>query len=78
MPRTSRARPQRRSHDRVSGYLYAAVLIYLATIVGFCALIITWAIGLNADVGGLIALGIVGLGILGHRAKSSRSGAANI
>jgi hypothetical protein len=55
-----------------------AVLIYLATIVGFCALIITWAIGLNADVGGLIALGIVGLGILGHRAKSSRSGAANI
>ena len=55
-----------------------AVLIYLATIVGFCALIITWAIGLNPDVGGLIALGIVGLGILAHRAKSSRSGAANI
>jgi hypothetical protein len=55
-----------------------AVLIYLATIVGFCALIITWAIGLNPDVGGLIALGFVGLGILGYRATRPRSGAQNI
>jgi hypothetical protein len=55
-----------------------ALLIFLATTVGFCALIIAWAIGLNPDVGGLIALGFVGLGILGQRATSTRTGEENI
>jgi hypothetical protein len=54
------------------------MFIFLATTLGFCVLIITWAIGLNPDVGGLIALGFVGLGILGQRASRSRSGEENI
>jgi hypothetical protein len=54
------------------------MLIFLATTVGFCALIITWAIGLNSDVGGLIALGFVGIGILAQRATRSRPGEENI
>jgi hypothetical protein len=40
--------------------------LFLATTIGACLLVITWAIGLNPDVGGLIALACVGLGILAH------------
>ena len=45
--------------------------IYVAATIGVCALIVTWAIGLNADVGALIALAFIGLGILGHMAERS-------
>lgn len=43
--------------------------IYLAALIGLCVLIVTWAIGLTSDVGGLIALGFVGLGILAQMAE---------
>jgi hypothetical protein len=38
--------------------------VYVAALIGMCAFLITWAIGLNADVGALIALGCLGIGIL--------------
>jgi hypothetical protein len=44
--------------------------IYVAGTIGACALIVTWAIGLNADVGGLIALGFISLGVLGQMATT--------
>jgi hypothetical protein len=50
-----------------------AMLVFLATLIGMCALIITWAIGLNSDVGGLIALGFVGIGILAQMATRRSS-----
>jgi hypothetical protein len=40
------------------------MIVYVAALIGMCAFLITWAIGLNPDVGGLIALGCVGIGIL--------------
>jgi hypothetical protein len=40
--------------------------VYVAAMVGSCALVVTWAIGLNPDVGGLIALGFIALGVLGQ------------
>jgi hypothetical protein len=49
------------------------VIAYLSAVVGMSALIITWAIGLNPDVGGLIALGFVGAGLLAQKAASTRS-----
>jgi hypothetical protein len=52
--------------------------IFIATTIGMCALIITWAIGLNSDVGGLIALGFVGVGVLGQMATRSGSGEENV
>jgi hypothetical protein len=39
------------------------MLIYVAAAVGACAFVVTWAIGLNADVSGLIALAFLGIGI---------------
>jgi hypothetical protein len=42
--------------------------IFIAATTGVCLLIVTWAVGLNPDVGGLIALAFVGLGILGQMA----------
>jgi hypothetical protein len=42
--------------------------IWVAATTGVCALIVTWAIGLNSDVGGIIALACVGIGILVQRA----------
>jgi hypothetical protein len=51
------------------------VLVYLATVIGVSALVTTWAVGLNADVGGLIALAFVGLGILAEMATRERGGA---
>jgi hypothetical protein len=41
-----------------------AMRVFVGTTIGMCALIITWAIGLNPDVGGLIALACVGIGLL--------------
>jgi len=38
--------------------------IYIAATAGSCAFIVTWAIGLTPDVGGLIALGFIAVGIL--------------
>jgi hypothetical protein len=43
--------------------------IYVAALIGMSVLIVTWAIGLNSDVGGLIALGFIGIGILGQMAS---------
>jgi hypothetical protein len=40
------------------------VWIFLAATLGTCVLVVLWAIGLTPDVGGLIALAILGLGIL--------------
>jgi hypothetical protein len=42
--------------------------IFIAATTGVCLLIVTWAMGLNSDVGGLIALAFVGLGILAQMA----------
>jgi hypothetical protein len=50
-----------------------AMLVFIAATVGMCALIITWALGLNSDVGGLIALGFVGIGILAQMATRGSS-----
>ena len=44
------------------------MIVYLAAVAGGCAFIVFWAIGLNADVSGLIALALVGLGVLAHMA----------
>jgi hypothetical protein len=38
--------------------------IYLAGTAGACAFVVLWAIGLNADVSGLVALALLGVGIL--------------
>lgn len=48
-------------------------MVYVAAVIGMCAFLITWAIGLNADVGALIALGFVGIGILAQMAKRPSS-----
>jgi hypothetical protein len=47
----------------------AAMWIIVAATVGAVAFLVTWAIGLNADVSGLIALGFLSLGILAHMAE---------
>ena len=47
--------------------------VFLAATIGMCALVVLWAIGLNADVGGLIALAIIGIGILAQMADRRRS-----
>jgi hypothetical protein len=46
--------------------------IFIATSIGGCLLVATWALGLNADVGGLIALACVGLGILAQMGDRRR------
>jgi hypothetical protein len=48
------------------------VWIFLAATLGMCSLVALWAIGLNPDVGGLIALAIIGIGILAQMADRSR------
>jgi hypothetical protein len=45
------------------------MIVYIAATAGACLFIVLWATGLNADVAGLIALGILCLGILGHMAS---------
>ena len=42
--------------------------IYLAGTAGACAFVVLWAIGLNTDVAGLVALAMVGVGILAQMA----------
>ncbi len=47
------------------------MIVYLAAVIGACIFVVLWATGLNADVAGLIALAILGAGILGHMATSA-------
>jgi hypothetical protein len=42
------------------------MIIYIAAVAGVCTLVVLWAIGLNADTAGLVALGMLFLGVLGH------------
>ena len=49
--------------------------IFLAATLGTCTLVVLWAIGLTPDVGGLVALGILGVGILVQMADRERPGA---
>jgi hypothetical protein len=49
------------------------VWIFLAATFGMCVLVVTWAIGLAPDVGGLIALAIIGIGILAQMAERQRA-----
>ncbi len=47
--------------------------IFLAATLGTCVLVVTWAIGLTPDVGGLIGLAIIGIGILLQMAERQRA-----
>jgi hypothetical protein len=47
------------------------IAIYLAGTAAVCVFVVLWATGLNADVAGLVALAMVGLGILAQMAMSS-------
>lgn len=42
------------------------MVVYIAACIGACAFVVFWATGLNPDVSGLIALGIVCIGVLVH------------
>jgi hypothetical protein len=46
-----------------------AMRVFVAATLGACVFVVTWAIGLNPDVGGLIALAFVGGGILAQMAS---------
>ena len=46
-------------------------IVYIAATIGACIFVVLWATGLNADVSGLIALAILGLGVLAHMATST-------
>jgi hypothetical protein len=48
--------------------------VWLAATLGACALIVIWAIGLAPDVGAVIGLAILGIGILIQKAEASRAG----
>jgi hypothetical protein len=50
------------------------VWIFLAASLGMCVLVVTWAVGLTPDVGGLIGLAIIGIGILAQMAERQRAG----
>jgi hypothetical protein len=49
------------------------VWIFLAATLGMCVLVVTWSLGLTADVGGLIALAIIGVGILVQMRERQRA-----
>ena len=49
--------------------------VFLAATFGTCVLVVLWAIGLTPDVGGLIALAILGIGILIQMAERRRANA---
>jgi hypothetical protein len=51
------------------------VWVFLAATLGTCALVVLWAIGLDPDVGGLVALATLGVGILIQMADRARSDA---
>jgi hypothetical protein len=48
------------------------VWVFLAATLGMCAFVVLWAIGLTPDVGGLIALAILSIGILAQMADRGR------
>jgi len=48
--------------------------VWLAATLGACALIVIWAIGLAPDVGAVIGVAILGIGILIQMAEGSRTG----
>jgi hypothetical protein len=50
------------------------MIIYIAAVAGACTFVVLWATGLNADVGGLIALGMLFLGVLGQMVAGMLSG----
>ena len=47
--------------------------IFLAATLGVCALVVIWALGITADVGGIVALAILGIGILIQMADRNRA-----
>ena len=49
--------------------------VFLAATFGTCALVVLWATGLTPDVAGLIALAILGIGILVQMADRGRTDA---
>jgi hypothetical protein len=49
------------------------MIVYIAAVAGLCTLVVLWATGLNADVAGLVALGMLFLGVLGQMAAGWRS-----
>jgi hypothetical protein len=51
------------------------VWVFLAATLGASTLVFLWAIGLTPDVGGLIALAILGIGILVEMAQRGQAGA---
>ena len=42
------------------------MVVYIAACIGACAFVVFWALGLNSDVSGLIALSILCIGVLVH------------
>jgi hypothetical protein len=46
--------------------------VFLFLTAGVCVLVITWAMGLTSDVGGLIALAFLGIGVLAQMATRPR------
>jgi hypothetical protein len=45
--------------------------VFLAATLGACALIVVWAIGYSPDVGAVVGLAILGIGILVQMAESA-------
>ena len=48
--------------------------IYLAATAAACVLVVLWALGLNADVAGLIALAILGVPVVARMASLPQRG----
>jgi hypothetical protein len=51
------------------------VWVFLAATLGACALVVLWAIGLDPDTGGLVALAFLGIGILAQMGGRRRTDA---
>jgi len=49
--------------------------VFLAATLGACALIVIWAIGFAPDVGAVVAVAILGIGILAQMADGARADA---
>ena len=45
------------------------MVLFVAATAGMCVFVVTWALGLNPDVAGLIALTFVGIGALAQMAR---------
>ena len=52
-----------------------AMWVFLAATLGACALIVIWAIGFAPDVGAVVAVAILGIGILAQMADGARADA---